>query len=599
MSNPVITDRDWLSARELVGNGLLSVIMPAYNLGTTIAQNLRVVHELLEGKLAFELIVVDDGSTDDTRAAILNVRGSLPKLRMVLLDRNAGKGHALRMGFDESRGSHIILLDADLDLPPWQIARLFARMKEAGTDIVIGSKRHPDSELSYPWRRQLMSNVYYLLIKLLFGMPLRDTQTGIKLFKRQALEWTFPRMLVKQFAFDIELLAIAHERGFKIAEVPVRLQFKSVMGAASTHAVKQIMMDTMAVFYRLRLLRYYQNIQHTRMPESPPLVSIVIAYPAPTEYLTECIAGIRTQTCSNYEIILLPDEASGRLWPAPIREIATGRLRPADKRNIGIRHAKGAVVAFLDDDTIPLEQWLEHAMVYFSDETVAAVGGPASTPPTDGLMAKMSGRVFAHPLVSGSYRYRYTPNRVREIDDFPSCNLLVRTDALQAAGGFRTDFWPGEDTYLCMEIVHRLGKRIFYDPRVHVWHHRRRLFLPHLRQVGRYALHRGYFARRFPATSRRVAYFVPSLFVTGVLFGAVAAGFIPALRLPYAATLIAYGVCVIGSSFSRHPLPWALTALGIAATHAVYGVRFLMGFMTRKMPGEVARFDHPSERAPT
>jgi hypothetical protein len=172
----------------------------------------------------------------------------------------------------------------------------------------------------------------------------------------------------------------------------------------------------------------------------------------------------------------------------------------------------------------------------------------------------------------------------------------VRTDVLKAVNGYRTDFWPGEDTILCADIVLGQKKRIVYDPWVQVFHHRRPLFGPHLRQIGRYALHRGHFAKRFPATSLRVSYLVPSLFVAGLVAGAALACLHPWLRLAYFAALAIYGLLTLLSSASLSPAFWAVTWLGVIATHIVYGFRFAQGLLTRHMPCEVAAFDHPAEK---
>jgi len=623
-----LADGSWESAARQVGGSLLSVIMPAFNLGPTIAANVRKVHALFAGRLPFEIVVVDDGSADNTRRQIEEAAALFPELRPVFLPRNLGKGAALARGFRASRGSYVLLLDADLDLAPHHVLRFFEIMETQGADVVIGSKLHPDSVLNYPRRRRLASAVYYGLVKLLIGLPIHDTQTGIKLYKREVLEWVVPRMLVKHFAFDLELLAIAHERGYRVAEAPVRLEFRGKWGSLGWSSVKQVMHDTLAIFYRTKILRYYQTIQHTEMPSPPPPVSIVVAYPAPSPFLAECLAGIAAQTYANYEVILLPDAAhplpgipaptsrsaepsvsasgasheqptAGNRQPAalpPPRVIPTGPLRPAEKRNVGIGEARGAIVAFLDDDAFPSEDWLEHALVYFADPEVAAVGGPGVTPPGDPPRARLGGNVLSNPLVSGRQRCRYTPTRVQAIDDYPSCNLLVRRETLDALGGFRTDFWPGEDTYLCLEIVKRLRRKIMYDPRALVYHHRRPLFGPHLRQIARYALHRGYFARRFPETSRRFSYMLPSLFVLGVAGGAAASAAWTWLRLPYAAALGFYVLSTLAATHSlSNPPAWALAWSGVVLTHAVYGARFLQGFFSRRMPSERRRFDHASE----
>ena len=168
---------------------------------------------------------------------------------------------------------------------------------------------------------------------------------------------------------------------------------------------------------------------------------------------------------------------------------------------------------------------------------------------------------------------------------------------LDRIGGYRTDFWPGEDTLLCKDIVES-GQRIVYDPWVIVCHHRRPIFLPHLRQLGRYGFHRGYFCKRFPSNSRHFAYFVPSLFV-GYLVGlallaAVAvAGLLPAAASALcAAPLALYLVLVALASFSLRPWDWALVVAGIVASHAWYGVQFLRGLCAGRAPCEFIGKDH-------
>jgi len=586
----------WDSARRQVGRGLVSVIMPAFNLGGVISSNIRHVRGIFLGQVPFEIVVVDDGSGDGTRQEIEKTAAQVPELRPVFLARNGGKGAAVIRGFEASRGTHILFLDADLDLPPAQACVLFDVMERNRADVVIGSKQHPESSIgTYPWHRRIVSVIYYGLIKTLIGLPVRDTQTGMKLFKREVLDWTAPRMLVKQFAFDLEMLAIAHEKGFRISEAPIKLNSQGRWGRVGGSVVKQVMHDTLAVFYRLRLLRYYQSIRDTRMPDLPPMVSIIIACPAPSAYLEECLNGISRQTWGKYEIIILPDAPTGRQWTEKAREIPTGRCRPAEKRNIGVRHARGEIVAFIDDDVIPLEDWIMRAVVYFGDPDIAAVGGPAATAGGDSFMAELGGDVYANRLVSGQFRYRYIPGRVLEVEDFPSCNLLVRTEVMKQLGGFRTDFWPGEDTYLCLDITKKLGRKIIYDPRVHVLHHRRALFLPHLRQIARYALHRGYFARHFPETSRKVSYAMPSFFVMGLFFGGILSFACPMCRLVYLVVLAMYGAITFVSCARRNVAAWFLTWLGVVSTHVCYGVFFLVGLFTRNLPGEVRRFDHPSE----
>ena len=616
------------SARQCLGpSGLLSVVMPAYRLAGTIADNVRRVRDLLVGEIPFEIVVVDDGSGDGTAAAIQTVADESPDvIRPLILDANAGKGNAVRRGFYFSRGTHILLLDADLDLLPEMIPGFFDVMLRDGADIVIGSKRHPDSQIDYPFMRRLASRVYYGLVKLLVGLPTTDTQTGMKLFKREALQWSFDRMLVKRFAFDLEMLSIAYEHGFKVSEAPIKMHFGNKMGALSFAAVRSVMTDTLAIFYRLRLIRYYQHVELSELSSPPPRVSVIIACPGPSTYLDEALDGLSRQTLPPYEIIVLPDEplppppggptsrdsaqpraeapnfaaqaaqprtAEPAVGPTriPIRVIPTGRVRPAEKRNLGIQAATGDVIAFLDDDASPQPQWLAQACRHFSRDKVGAVGGPAITPPRDPSLAQLGGEVYESPLVSGTARFRYVSERLRKVDDIPSCNLLVRANVLREVGGFNTRYWPGEDTILCLDIVRR-GHEMVYDPFAIVFHHRRPLFGPHLRQIGRYAHHRGFFCRVFPQTSLRFSYMVPSLFVLGAVFGPLVCHFQPVLWPFYIGVIGFYLAITFLVAFKPRPYEWLILWLGIMSTHVWYGVRFIQGILFGRMPKEVRAFDH-------
>lgn len=590
----------WRSAKACLGQkGCLSVIMPAYGLEPVIERNVETVCNLLRGHIPFEVLPVDDGSRDGTAEAIRRAASQDPEhVRPVFVKVNAGKGNALRCGFAASCGSHILLLDADLDLSPSRITTFFDIMEQKRAAIVIGSKRHPDSVIDYPWHRRLASSVYFAIVRLLVGLPVSDTQTGMKLFTRDALGWAFERMLVKTFAFDLEVLSIAHAKGYSVAEAPIDMHFGQKVGCLSWNNVKQVMHDTLAIFYRIHVLRYYDSVEVAPPMDKPFFVSVVIACPAPSPYLTECLAALAHQTYRHFEVIVLPDgPAALGPYPFELRVLPTGKTRPAEKRNDGIRAAQGEIVAFLDDDAFPVSNWLEQAVKYFTLPDVGGLGGPGVTPANDPFMAQAGGRVYANILVSGNFRYRYIGDRVRSnVDDYPSCNLFVRTSLLKAINGYRTDFWPGEDTILCADIVLGQKKRIVYDPWALVYHHRRPLFGPHLRQVGRYALHRGHFAKRFPATSLRLSYLIPSLFVAGLVAGAGLSFLHPWLRTAYLASLSAYALITLLSSFHTSPALWLVTWLGVMATHIVYGVRFMLGLLMRRMPCEVAVFDHPAEK---
>ncbi|MDQ2864834.1 MAG: glycosyltransferase [Candidatus Eremiobacteraeota bacterium] len=237
--------------------------MPAFNESGDIAKNLReVVATFYDLHADFEVILIDDGSPDQTYLKALRVLSEHPEyVRIVRYDQNQGKGNALITGAACARGEYVVFLDADMDLHPSQLPVFFETMERTGADAVIGSKHHPQSNVEYPMIRRIYSVGYYTLIRLLFSLPLRDTQTGLKLFKKALLNDVFPRVLAKRFAFDIELLAVANHLGYKITDAPVQLDFRRTLNRIKFTDVWRLFLDTLAIFYRLRIRRYY-DVMH-------------------------------------------------------------------------------------------------------------------------------------------------------------------------------------------------------------------------------------------------------------------------------------------------------------------------------------------------
>jgi GT2 family glycosyltransferase len=246
--------------------------------------------------------------------------------------------------------------------------------------------------------------------------------------------------------------------------------------------------------------------------------------------------------------------------------------------------AKGEILAFLDDDAFPSPDWLKNAAPHFQNEEVAAVGGPAVTPQSDNVKQKASGFVYSSFLGGGNHRYRYFPTSLREVDDYPTCNLLVRKSTLEELGGFGSLFWPGEDTVLCLNITQKLGKKIIYDPGVLVYHHRRPLFLPHLKQIKNYALHRGYFVKHFPETSLKLSYLLPSLWVSALVGGLVISLFHSFMTVFFLSMVLVYLGLVFLSGIRPKDLRLSLLVFpGIILTHLTYGTFFIQGLVVRKL----------------
>lgn len=239
----------------------LSVIIPAYNEGSRIVNSLKETQKILNNlRKDYEIIVVNDGSKDDTFDKALRV--NLEKIKVLNHDQNYGKGNAIKYGFNFVKGDLVFFLDADLDLHPRQIFTLLEYMKNYDADVVIGSKRHSLSKLDYPRHRRFLSWGYHLLVKFLFGLGIKDSQTGLKLFKYKVLRDVFPKVLVKKFAFDVELLVNAHHLGYKIIECPIELNFQGKLGNIKLRDIYNLLVDTLAVFYRLKVLKYYDRINH-------------------------------------------------------------------------------------------------------------------------------------------------------------------------------------------------------------------------------------------------------------------------------------------------------------------------------------------------
>ncbi len=314
-------------------------------------------------------------------------------------------------------------------------------------------------------------------------------------------------------------------------------------------------------------------------------VSIIIPVKEINHYIVEGNRHLLGLDYDDFEIIVLPDRDTGVRLPCT-RIIATGPLGPAEKRDLGARYAKGEVLAFLDDDAYPSREWLKKAVRHFKDSGVGAVGGPGITPSDNSFMQKASGAVLSSWLTSAGYIYRYIPTTYREVDDFPSVNLFVRKELFERVGGFDTGYWPGEDTKLCLDIK-KMGLKIIYDPEVLVYHHRRPLFLPHLKQIARYAFQRGYFVKVFPDTSRRPAYFVPSAFLVLLVVGTALSTMSTTFFLAYSGVITIYTIALVTASvttvLSTGDVRLGITVIpGIFLTHIIYGYNFLRGLLSTK-----------------
>jgi len=321
-------------------------------------------------------------------------------------------------------------------------------------------------------------------------------------------------------------------------------------------------------------------------PNKLPKVSIIIPAKDDNEYLRECISKCLEVDYPDFEIIVLPDNDVKLDSSGKVKIIPTGITNPSAKRDKGISKSQGEILAFIDDDAYPGGDWLKQAVKYFNNPDVAAVGGPGITPSSDNISKQASGIVYSSKIVSDGVTYRYVQERQRYVDDYPTCNFIVRKDIVLEIGGFKVKYWPGEDTYFCLELTSRLKKKIIYSPDVLIYHHRRDLFKPHLKQISRYGLHRGYFAKHYPKTSCRLSYFIPSIFVLWLVLGSFFSIFNSNFSILFLISILSYLTAVFISSLNNLPKLTLLVFSGIILTHITYGLNFIKGLIIKRLTEE-------------
>jgi cellulose synthase/poly-beta-1,6-N-acetylglucosamine synthase-like glycosyltransferase len=565
----------------------ISVIIPAYyekefSLRDFVEGLDRYILEIAEN---YEIIIVCSKDIGSLYHQAESLSLSDGRIWIVTHDPKIGREYAyLLEGFEKVTGDYVLFIDPFSKLKLENLVIFKNYMLEYNADVVIGSKSHIHSKVNYSFLRKIASRIYYWLLKKFFGLAITDAQTGFKLYKTGVLKDVLPRIVTKKYTFDLEVLACANHLGYKIVEAPVHIEKNYKFELITPALLYYILVDTIAIYYRLKILKFYDR-KKPPLKIKPP-VSILIATKGYNQNLKECISACKDLDYPDFEIIILPDEKMATEIEG-IKEISTGPLTPPEKRDIGLKYAKGDIVAFLDDDAFPAKGWIKNAVRYFDNEEIAAVGGPAVTPDNSSLREKASGTVYASRLVAWKNNYRYIPKVPIEVDDYPTCNLFIRKDCLEKVGGFGSKFWPGEDTIICHKIIKELGKKIYYDPDVLVYHKRRPLYLPHLKQVRNYALHRGYFVKRYPKTSFRLIYFFPSLFLIALLVGWIFAFFVPFFKLVYLSVIAIYLIWLLWITILSLDLKIGLmVSSGIFLTHIVYGFYFLKGLFSAKLPEE-------------
>jgi glycosyltransferase involved in cell wall biosynthesis len=233
----------------------VSVVVPVYNQARTVSASLDRIKTVLESTgLSFELVVVNDGSLDGTLEVLRKEHHLDPRVRVLSYEHNKGKGHAVRTGIVKSRGELVMFTDGDLDISPHMISEYIKQLEDC--DLVIASKRHPMSKYNAPASRKFLSRAFNLVVRILTGISLKDTQSGLKAGNGPALRAIFRLMLVKRYAFDVELLTIASLLDMQIKEMPVEINLDR---GFKVKDIAKMFVDVLGISYRYRIKRYYQR----------------------------------------------------------------------------------------------------------------------------------------------------------------------------------------------------------------------------------------------------------------------------------------------------------------------------------------------------
>ncbi len=233
----------------------LSFIVPAYNEEDCIEGTLGTIDTIVMGKrLSYEIVVVNDGSADKTLAKARQYAGRNGHVRVISYAKNLGKGHAVKTGFMNSNGNVVFFADSDMEIDLEKISDYVEALKDG--DIVIASKKHSNSRVNVPLSRKILSEGFNALVRILTGVHLKDTQSGLKAMKKSAFSDIFPRLAVKRYAFDVELLAVANLYGLKVVEMPVNIKLDAKFNLKE---IWRMFMDLLGIAYRLRIIHWYQR----------------------------------------------------------------------------------------------------------------------------------------------------------------------------------------------------------------------------------------------------------------------------------------------------------------------------------------------------
>lgn len=451
------------------GSAKLSVLLPYLNEQDVIAANAReTVRILKELGIAYEVVLIDDGSTDESYARLSKEFAGRKDVVLVRNLQNFGKGWALKTGFEYSTGDYVLFLDSDLELSPYHIPNFFRVMDETGADVVIGSKIHEDSLLDYPPIRRLYSKTFYTITRILFGLPVMDTQTGIKLFTREALEKSLPKLIVKKFAFDLELLLLLVKNGMKIEPAPIELKFsRGKFGRIKLKSVVNMFVDTLAIFYRDKFLRFYERSLGANVRYRYTFVLFTNLCDA---YEKESLERFLNVSDPDYNAILVGRENFG-VKDKRLTFVKSGEWSYTRRLKLAKASGKltGDFVVLSTLNSYPDNRYLMPAGRVLSMEGVWAAGGYLVLRKAHTRFEFVSNSVIRSFFLNTSLHYRYHAVNMKDVPELLLDGMIVKREAVdaldfEAVSGMKLE-------YALSRQVRGMGGRIVYSPDLMLYSH--------------------------------------------------------------------------------------------------------------------------------
>lgn len=324
-------------------------------------------------------------------------------------------------------------------------------------------------------------------------------------------------------------------------------------------------------------------------------VSIIVPFKNVDDYIKKCISECLKLDYTNFDIVLLPDQNLEEDFLKHFKEVGiniiiipTGSVHPSEKRNKAIFSLDSEFFASIDSDAYPEKDWLKNALPLFRDEKVAGVGGPNLVPDNATIKEVAAVDIIYSKLGVGSAYYIkpyiYKNEVVKGIDEckeLASSNLILRASSVREVKGYNSSLKTGEDSILG-NMLRKKGYKILYSSKVAVYHHRRPLFVPHLKRVFFQGKDKAVIVKN-QFSMKSAIFFIPSLFVLFLLAGFILSLVNIIILVVYISILLLYFIIVFFESFKSQKVSVVLLVLlGIPLTHISYGLGFLKGLFTKK-----------------